>query len=104
MRDKMPNYKKIYIDILDFKYPNHKKYCTPILSKKELSFSDIISLNNIIFGTENIKNQKFRSYNKKDIFEILDYQKKNNLNNIELARHFKMSRNTIAKWKKIFVS
>lgn len=31
-----------------------------------------------------------------------DYQKNNNLNSSQLANHFKLSRNTMAKWKKMF--
>ena len=46
--------------------------------------------------------RKFRAYNKLTIMEILEYQKKNNINNTELSRYFKLSRNTIAKWKKCF--
>lgn len=47
-------------------------------------------------------NQQHRSYDKKAVMEILEYQKKNRLNNTQVAEHFKMSRNTIAKWKQIF--
>jgi len=33
-------------------------------------------------------------YNTSAILQILDYQKENKLNNIQLAAYFKMSRNT----------
>ncbi|MDR6919559.1 hypothetical protein J2Y40_000389 [Chryseobacterium sp. 2987] len=102
-----PNYKKIYEDILVFKFPNKKEDCKAILSKNNISVIDIIRLNEIIFGTENllntVQNQRFRSYDKSIIFEMLEYQKKNNLNNTELANHFKLSRNTVTKWKKMFI-
>lgn len=55
--------------------------------------------NEIIFGKKT-ENQKFKSYKRSDILKILDYQKKHKLNNIQLAKHFKMSRNTITKYKK----
>ena len=42
-------------------------------------------------------------HHKTTILEILQYQKNNNLNNNQLADHFKLSRNTITKWKKIYI-
>lgn len=44
-------------------------------------------------------NQRRKSYSHKSIQKILQYQKDNKLNNAETARHFKMSRNTLKKWK-----
>lgn len=99
---KKPNYKRIYNDLLSEKYPEKKEKCVQILSKKYLSFVDIMKLNDLIFGNSNEDfNHKHRSYDRKTIFEILQYQKINNLNNTQLASHFKMSRNTVTKWKKI---
>ena len=103
---KNPNYKKIYEDIL-LKYPAKKEQCRTILSKTSFSVKDVITINNIIFPRADQKtqfaNQRHRSYDKSSILEILEYQVKNNLNNSELARHFKLSRNTVAKWKKQFL-
>jgi len=65
---------------------------------------DIIKLNEIIFGIKKeneLCNPKHHSYSKNDIIQILEYQKKNKLNNSQLANHFKLSRNTITKWKRI---
>lgn len=106
MNQTAPNYKQIYLDILNKKFPNKKAECKVILSKSSVSGIDIIAINKIIFGTNeeiNSFNRKHRSYSKSDILKILDYQKKNNLNNSQLANHFKLSRNTIAKWKNIFI-
>jgi len=62
-------------------------------------------ITNIKSDKEKIRdNQKLKSYDKNTILQILDYQKKHHLNNTELALHFKLSRNTVAKWKKIFCS
>jgi len=101
-----PNYKRIYKDILSKKYPEKEKKCKYILEKEEISVLDIIKINEIIFGIndkeEFINNQKHRSYDQSAVIEILNYQKKNNLNNSQLATHFKLSRNTIAKWRKNF--
>ena len=100
---KTPNYKRIYSDILKKKYPEKKELCNHIIKKENLSSFDIISLNEKIFGANPIQNQKLRSYSKSDIIKFLDYQKKHNLNNSQLVNHFKLSRNTVAKWKKYYI-
>jgi hypothetical protein len=99
-----PDYKKIYSDIVDLKHPEKKHECARILAKKNLSAFDVIEINRIIFNyNQNLKvNQSHRSYNKETIYKILEYQKKNCLNNTRLALHFKLSRNTVAKWKSLF--
>lgn len=101
-----PNYKKIYSDIINKKYPFKMEKCSSLLSKKVLSVIDIVELNRRVFGTNlettSRQNQRLRSYTQSDIMQILDYQKKNGLNNSQVSRHFNLSRNTIAKWKKLF--
>lgn len=101
-----PNYKKIYNDMIALKYPEKKKICENILKKEMLSTLDIIKLNNFLTKdlseTNNSENQKLKSYDKTTVFKILDYQKKHCLNNAELAKHFNMSRNTVASWKKLY--
>nr|WP_304343958.1 helix-turn-helix domain-containing protein [Chryseobacterium koreense] len=105
-KNNTPNYKQIYTDIIDKKHPMKKAECQSILKKKIISAMDIIELNEKIFGlnkeTEQF-NQRHRSYNKSDILNILDYQKKYKLNNSQLAIHFSLSRNTVSKWKKMFL-
>jgi len=102
----IPDYKRIFTDILTIKFPHKKEECRTLIAKENLSVLNIIELNEKIFGTAGKQtedfNQKHRSYNKSDILKILDYQKKYNLNNSQLANHFKLSRNTVAKWKKCF--
>ncbi|SEH32507.1 hypothetical protein [Chryseobacterium culicis] len=97
-----PDYKKIYTDIILRKYPNKMDACKKYLEKHDMSAVDIITLNTMIFGADS-KNHKHKSYSISDIKEILDYQFKYNLTNIDLARHFNLSRNTVTKWKKAFV-
>ena len=103
----MPDYKQIYTDILNKKFPEKKEECKNFLKKANLSAIEIIELNKKLFGinkeTEKF-NQRHRSYSRSDILNILDYQKKYQLNNTELATHFKLSRNTITKWRKIFLT
>ena len=104
-----PDYKQIYTDIIEEKFPE-KIGDIKIMQKIEgiSSVIDIITLNKMVFGEPELLiecgNQKLRSYDHKSIVNILDYQKKNKLNNTETANHFKMSRNTISKWKRILNS
>ncbi|KMQ62011.1 transposase [Chryseobacterium sp. BLS98] len=102
-----PDYVKIYKDIVTRKYPEKLEVCDFFFKKNQLSVLDVIRLNNLIFGVGNKEklqfDQKHKSYDKAAVINILNYQKKNNLNNTELSIHFKLSRNTIAKWKKTFV-
>ena len=101
----IPNYKNIYLDIISKKFPSKTDTYEKILSKKILSNYDVIVLNNELFSTaENqTENQKLKSYTKETILKILEYQKAKKLNVTELARHFSISRNTIAKWRKIYI-
>lgn len=101
-----PNYKRIYSDIINRKFPHKKAECEKLLEKKMLSAVDIMDLNKKIFGTkdQDLKkmNQKLRSYNASDILRILDYQKKHKMNNLQVAKHFELSRNTMTKWRRMF--
>ncbi|GEM53504.1 helix-turn-helix domain-containing protein [Empedobacter brevis] len=101
------DYKKLYTDIINKQNPEKITECEHLLNKEYLSVIDILIINKIIFGVNESKdfnlNQKFKSYTKQDIIQILDYQKIHSLNNTQLAKHFKISRNTIAKWRKIFI-
>lgn len=105
--EKRPDYKRIYTDLINLKYPEKKDVCNQLLSKGSLSTLDIIEINEILFSHNSKENREFnqshRSYSKATIFQILEYQKKNKLNNSQLARHFKLSRNTIMKWRTQFL-
>lgn len=97
-----PDFRQIYLDIITSKYPEKYNLCEYLLKKKEFLALDIMKINHLIFASSEKDSQKYRSYKKTDILQILDYQRKKDLNNSQLANHFKMSRNTIAKWKKVF--
>lgn len=100
------NYKKIYADMLKSDTSKTKKEYTEFFKKEQLNALDVIELNEKIFGIKDKEseqfNQRHRFYNPSAILEILEYQKKNRLNNLQLAKHFKLSRNTVSKWKKMF--
>lgn len=105
MKNNQPNYKVIFEDIIAKKCPKKEKDCRSLLNKKKLTTFNILELNKKIFGTSTeslLINQKHKSYNRCDIVQILIYQRKKNLSNQQISEHFKLSRNTVAKWKKIF--
>lgn len=103
----IPDYKQIYMDILREKFPEKLIDCK-IKSKLEKlqTAIDVVRLNQLIFEetdfTVECKNQRLRSYDEESILNILSYQKKNDLTNLQVSDHFKISRNTITKWKSIF--
>ncbi|MDP9961991.1 helix-turn-helix domain-containing protein [Chryseobacterium lathyri] len=105
-KQNQPNYKLIYSDIIEQKFPHKKAECEKLLEKKILSALDILELNNRIFGikdqTLKKMNKKLRSYNESDILRILDYQKNHRINNLQVAKHFGLSRNTMTKWRKMY--
>ena len=100
-----PNYKKIYWDLIVRKIPERLNEFENYFVKKQLSVLDIIKLNNKLFSCPDRKTKEFNgrhlSYDKNTIKEILDYQVKYSLNNSQMEREFNISRNTIAKWKKM---
>ncbi|GEN76383.1 helix-turn-helix domain-containing protein [Chryseobacterium hagamense] len=103
---KTPDYRKIYQDMIRMKYPEKAKLCSSILKKKNIDLLDIMRLNAIITGKSDKQklqdNQKLKSYDRNTILKILNYQQKHHLNNTQTADHFRLSRNTVAKWKKFF--
>jgi hypothetical protein len=105
---KTPDYRKIYQDMIRMKYPEKEKLCSSILKKKNIGLLDVIRLNAIITGKGDKQkmqdNQKLKSYDRTTILKILNYQQKHHLNNTQTAGHFRLSRNTVAKWKKFFSS
>ncbi|WP_241489200.1 helix-turn-helix domain-containing protein [Chryseobacterium indologenes] len=107
MMKNRPDYRKIYTDMVNERYPDKKGEIKSILSKENLSMMDVITCSSIISGKEDEKtfsfNQKHRFFDEYSILHILDFQKKNGYNNTQISRHFKLSRNTISKWKKRYL-
>ncbi|BAP32442.1 uncharacterized protein CHSO_3405 [Chryseobacterium sp. StRB126] len=101
---KQPDYQRIFTDIIDCKYPDKKEICSRLLKKEILSTLDVLKLNELIFGQETKEvvkfNQSHKVYDKNTIHYILKYQKENTLSDSHIAIRFKLSRCTIAKWKK----
>lgn len=101
-----PDYRKIYTDMIEMKYLDKREKCETVLTKPKLSVIDILELEKRIFGNNHIQddkeNGKFRAYDNESILQILNYQKKNKMTNTDISIFFKVSRNSIAKWKKLF--
>ncbi|UZT97952.1 helix-turn-helix domain-containing protein [Chryseobacterium fluminis] len=100
------NYKELYTDLINKKFPEKMVLCQNILKKEKLSILDAIELHNLLFPKQSPQeerlNQKRKSYMKNDILKILKYQKLHNLTNVQTALKFKLSRNTVTKWKRAF--
>lgn len=107
MQEIKPNYSKIFEDIIAKKCPERLQEFKHYLTKENLSIIEVIEINNKIFGLTDKAtvsfNQKHKSYDNETILQILAYQKKEKLNNIQLANHFNLSRNTVARWQKLYI-
>lgn len=96
-----PNYHKIYEDILKSKGLNLNRPMPEFDKNIEvIKFNNSISDNK---NDENFKeNQLSKAYDEKSILEILQYQKKHQISNSELAKIYNLSRNTVARWKRFY--
>ncbi|SHF83383.1 hypothetical protein [Chryseobacterium sp. OV279] len=99
MENKGPDYVKIFSDIITKKCPEKNSCCKYFLEKEKLSSLDVITLNRILFQDDKTGNEH-RSYDDESINEVLEYQIKTRMTNTEIALLFKLSRNTLAIWKK----
>ena len=100
-----PNYKKIYYDLLASEFPDKLKDNKVRENLEKLNTSEeVIKFNDYIFQKSkesNKDNQKLKTYDKDTMLKILNYQKKHSFSNSYISRTYKMSRTTIAKWKKL---
>lgn len=102
----VPNYSRIYKDLIEKRFPERMHEFVEMLNKENFTFFEIIKLNDLLFGKKNknqeTQEQRYRAYDKQTILRIFRYQKQHMLNDRELALHFKLSKNTIARWKSTF--
>lgn len=102
-----PDYKQIYTDMINEKFPD--KMSDPLVKNKLdhlLMAVDVLKFDRFIFGETDYNatgnNERLRAYDENSILNILNYQKKHKLSNTQTAIHFRLSRNSIAKWKTIY--
>ena len=101
-----PDYERIFRELAEkgnIPAEQHKQ----LFSRKSWSNLDVIQVNEQLFGNkknnESIAfNQKHKAYDEESIIRILAYQRRHGLSNAQIAKMFKLSRNTIAKWHRIF--
>lgn len=101
-----PNYRKIYQDMLKLEHPEKlKDPKIKELLKKLNTTEDVLNFNEKIFkqSKESEKNnQKLKTYDKKTMLKLLEYQQKHGFSTSYMSKKYKISRTTIAKWKKTF--
>ncbi len=66
---------------------------------------DVLNFNELVFkqSKESMKNnQKLKTYDKKTMLKLLQYQKKHGFSTSYMSKKYKISRTTLSKWKKTF--
>ena len=96
-----PNYQKIFQHIIAKKFPE-KQLQTKKLLKQKMSSLDVIKISEILNSNVTSENQKHNSYDMHSILKILEIQRLNNMTNIDISEKYKISRNTVSKWKKLY--
>jgi len=105
------SFKALYFDFLkqtpnlSFELKVELKEYLQLLSKDNLSTKDLMKLNSIIkqntsYKTDEKRYQQLKSYDEDYILDILEYQRINKLSDRYVCISNKLSRNTLAKWKK----
>lgn len=71
-----------------------------------MSIIGVLRFNKLLFGNESIQNKtnnQYKAYDLDTVVYILEYQKEFNLSNTEISIMFSVSRNTITRWKKLYL-
>lgn len=101
-----PNYTKIYQDMLRLEHPEKlKDPKIQELLKNLNSSEDVLNFNERLFKQSKEaqkNNQQLKTYDKKTMLKLLQYQKKHEFSTSYMSRKYKISRTTLAKWKKTF--
>lgn len=88
------------------KFPHMITDCQILLDKNDFDLADVKKINKILFPNSKkdvLKfNQQHNAYDQNSILSILKYQKENKLNNTQVAMFFKLSRNSVARWRKLY--
>ncbi|WP_415325724.1 helix-turn-helix domain-containing protein [Chryseobacterium sp. MMS23-Vi53] len=97
---------KIYQDMLKQEHPD--KLQDPkiqSLLKNLKTTEDVLNFNELVFKhtKESLRNnQKLKTYDKKTMLKLLQYQKKHGFSTSFMSKKYKISRTTLAKWRKTF--
>ena len=109
-KDKVLAYQNIYLDLIHSLTSIDPKTLNILKDKVKMmeSYQDILEINNLIrreMGVSHsllIEEQNLKAYDETLIQKILNEQERDMLSNRRTAMKYKMSRNTLAKWKRIF--
>ncbi|WP_419868654.1 helix-turn-helix domain-containing protein [Chryseobacterium sp. CT-SW4] len=101
-----PNYTKIYEDLIRLECP--EKLTEPTIKKQLQNLNtceDILNFNEKIFkqSKQSLKdNQKLKTYDRKTMLKLLQYQKQHGFSTNYMSKKYKISRTTLTKWRKTF--
>lgn len=106
-RNSGPDYKRIYKEIAQKFDIETTPHIESYFNKEEWTALDVIIVNNLLFKKHNKEqtdfNQQHKAYDLETIKAVLDYQEKHKLSNVQVANEFKLSRNTLATWRKKYL-
>lgn len=71
------------------------------LLEKLHTSEDVLNFNDKLFK-QSRENQKLKTYDKKTMLKLLQYQKKHGHSTSYMSRKYKISRTTLSKWKLMF--
>ncbi len=71
------------------------------LLEKLYTTEDVLKFNDRLFKHSR-ENQKLKTYDKKTMLKLLQYQKKHSHSTSYMSRKYKISRTTLSKWKTMF--
>lgn len=96
-----PNYSKLYMDIASY----YDITLQPQMVHKINNINktvDVLQINKAIFESSYFSLGQANAYQMADVMHILTYKRKNKLNLSQTANHFKMSRNTLTRWERVY--
>lgn len=96
-----PNYAKLYLDMAAY-YNIALSTDLQLAISKMVNTVDVLRVNKTIFQSSAYSLQQGNAYQEADVLQILKFKREYKLSNSATALHFKMSRNTISRWEKLY--
>lgn len=108
-----PLFKSIYTDLINEMVFKENAVKSKLLNKvkdleeNNLSYEKISSINSVIknqnlYNYDELKYSQLMAYDVNFVKKVLQEQKLYNLSDVEISNKYKMSRNTVRKWKQFF--
>lgn len=104
-KGRRPEYKLIFQDLAQKQFGTTIPTSVQNKIEKLQNNLDILEVNSLIFNQKHSTREtaKMKVYDKESIEKILNIQQKEKLTNQEIASQFHVSRNSVAKWKKLYL-